>query len=125
MLLIHCPYCDADLPELEFANAGEAHLVRPGDMSQMSDEEFATYFFVRDNPKGANLERWRHAHGCNRFFNVIRHTVTDRFLKTYKAGEPRPSDEEIAQLTDTMNRDLAREDGGAIVGTNDPVELAK
>ena len=24
MLLIHCPYCDQDRPELEFAYAGEA-----------------------------------------------------------------------------------------------------
>ncbi len=83
MLLIHCPYCKADLPELEFTNAGEAHLVRPADMTTMSDHDFEGYFFVRGNPKGVNLERWRHAHGCNRFFNAIRDTVTDRFLKVY------------------------------------------
>ena len=29
MLLIHCPYCEQDLPELEFAYAGEAHIARP------------------------------------------------------------------------------------------------
>ena len=122
MLLIHCPYCEQDLPELEFANAGEAHLVRPRDMSQMSDEEFSLYFFHRDNPKGVNLERWRHAHGCGRFFNAIRHTVTDKFLKTYKAGEPRPSAEEVDALSGSD--DLARRDGGAIIGTNDIPETA-
>ena len=31
MLLIHCPYCDEDRPELEFAYAGEAHIARPAD----------------------------------------------------------------------------------------------
>ena len=98
MLLIHCPYCEADRPELEFSNAGEAHLVRPRDMSEMSDEEFEGYFFIRDNPKGVNLERWRHIHGCGRFFNAIRSTVTDKFLKVYKAGEPRPDEDEIAEL---------------------------
>ncbi|MDD9910357.1 MAG: sarcosine oxidase subunit delta [Ahrensia sp.] len=98
MLLIHCPYCEAERPELEFANAGEAHIVRPKDMSQMSDEDFEAMFFIRDNPKGINLERWRHVHGCGRFFNAIRSTVTDKFLKTYKAGEPRPSGDEIAEL---------------------------
>ncbi len=98
MLLIHCPYCEDDRPELEFANAGEAHVVRPKGMSGMSDEDFEAMFFIRDNPKGVNLERWRHAHGCGRFFNAIRSTVSDKFLKTYKAGEPRPSDEEIAEL---------------------------
>ncbi|MEM8749927.1 MAG: sarcosine oxidase subunit delta [Pseudomonadota bacterium] len=98
MLLIHCPYCQEDRPELEFANAGEAHIVRPKNMDEMSDEDFEAMFFIRDNPKGVNLERWRHAFGCGRFFNAIRNTVSDKFLKVYKAGEPRPSDEEIAEL---------------------------
>lgn len=106
MLLIHCPYCKTDLPELEFANAGEAHLVRPEDMSGMSDADFADYFFIRDNPKGVNLERWRHAHGCGRFFNAVRDTVTDKFLRVYPAGEPRPSDAEIKGLLDAQ--DLAK-----------------
>ena len=98
MLLIRCPYCEAERPELEFANAGESHIIRPKDMSEMSDAEFEKMFFIRDNPKGASLERWRHIHGCGRFFNAIRHTVSDKFLKVYKAGEPRPRDEEIAEL---------------------------
>ena len=98
MLLIHCPYCEENRPELEFANAGEAHLVRPRDMSEMSDDEFEKYFFIKDNPKGLSLERWRHAHGCGRFFNAIRNTVSDKFLKVYKAGVARPSDKELAEL---------------------------
>ena len=98
MLLIHCPYCQDDRPELEFANAGEAHIVRPKDMSEMSDAEFETMFFIRDNPKGLSLERWRHVHGCGRFFNAIRHTVSDKFLKVYKSGEPRPTDAELKEL---------------------------
>ncbi len=98
MLLIHCPYCKDDRPELEFSNAGEAHIVRPTNMSDISDTEFEAMFFMRDNPKGIALERWRHAHGCGRFFNVARNTVSDKFLKVYKAGEPRPSDAEIEEL---------------------------
>ncbi len=98
MLLIHCPYCQADLPELEFANAGQAHIVRPRDMDSLSDEDFEHMLFFRENPKGINLERWRHIHGCGRYFNAIRHTVTDRFLKVYRSGEPRPSEAEIAEL---------------------------
>ena len=98
MLLIHCPYCKEDRPELEFANAGESHIVRPKDMSDMSDAEFEKMFFIRENPKGISMERWRHIHGCGRFFNALRHTVSDKFLKIYKAGEQRPSDEEIAEL---------------------------
>ena len=100
MLLIHCPYCESDLPELEFANAGEAHIVRPKDMADMSDEDFEKMFFIRENPKGLSLERWRHAHGCGRFFNAVRHTVSDKFLRIYKAGEPRPDEAELAKLAE-------------------------
>ncbi len=84
-------------------------------MATMSDHDFEGYFFVRGNPKGVNLERWRHAHGCNRFFNAIRDTVTDRFLKVYPSGEPRPSDAEVKALLDAQPE--GRKDGGAIVGT--------
>jgi len=89
MILIHCPYCEQTLPELEFAYAGEAHIARPADPSTLSDEEWEKYLFIRANPRGRHNERWRHAHGCGRFFNAVRDTVTDKFELTYKAGEPR------------------------------------
>ena len=89
MLLIHCPYCDEKRPEIEFAYAGEAHIARPADPSALSDEEWARYLFIRANAKGRHNERWRHSHGCGRFFNAVRDTVTDKFELTYKAGEPR------------------------------------
>lgn len=91
MLLIRCPYCEKDLPEVEFRHAGEAHLVRPSNITEISDEEFEAYFFLRQNPKGIVFERWRHIHGCGRFFNAARDTVSDKFLTTYKAGEPKPA----------------------------------
>ena len=90
MLLIHCPYCDEDRPEVEFHGAGEAHIVRPSDMAKISDEEFEAFFFLRDNRKGIVFERWRHLHGCARFFNAVRNSVTDKFLLTYKVGEEKP-----------------------------------
>jgi len=89
MILIHCPYCDETLPELEFAYAGEGHIARPEDPSALSDEEWEKYLFIRANPRGRHNERWRHVYGCGRFFNAVRDTVTDRFEVTYKAGEPR------------------------------------
>ncbi len=97
MLLIHCPYCKEDRPELEFAGAGEAHIVRPENMVDISDEDFEKFFFIRDNHKGLVFERWRHIHGCARFFNAVRHSVSDKFIVTYKAGEPKPeiTDEQI------------------------------
>jgi sarcosine oxidase subunit delta len=91
MLLIHCPYCDEDRPEHEFRNAGEAHIARPENIAEISDEEFEGFFFIRSNPKGIIYERWRHIHGCARFFNAVRDSVSDKFLMTYKAGEKRPT----------------------------------
>jgi sarcosine oxidase, subunit delta len=90
MLLIPCPYCAETLPELEFAYAGEAHIVRPGNPAQASDEDWAKFLFIRSNVRGPHCERWRHVHGCGRFFNAVRDTVSDRFLVTYRAGEARP-----------------------------------
>jgi sarcosine oxidase subunit delta len=90
MLLIRCPYCEEDRSELEFRWSGEAHIARPQNIADISDEEFAEFFFMRDNDKGMVFERWRHIHGCGRFFNAARDSVSDKFFLTYKAGEPKP-----------------------------------
>jgi sarcosine oxidase subunit delta len=92
MLLIVCPYCEEARPELEFAYAGEAHIARPANPSALTDEQWRDHLYVRSNPRGLHAERWRHQHGCGRFFNAVRDTVTDKFMTTYKAGEPRPVD---------------------------------
>jgi sarcosine oxidase, subunit delta len=90
MLLIRCPYCEEERPELEFRNMGQAHVVRVADIANQSEEDFEKFLYIRDNPKGVNFERWRHVHGCARFFNAVRHTVSDKFIATYKAGEAKP-----------------------------------
>ncbi|MBV1694561.1 MAG: sarcosine oxidase subunit delta [Hyphomicrobiales bacterium] len=90
MLLIRCPYCEMDRPELEFRYGGEAHIARSPDMASLDDAALADFLYMRTNPKGVHAERWRHTHGCGRFFNALRDTVSDRFIATYKAGEPRP-----------------------------------
>jgi sarcosine oxidase subunit delta len=90
MLLIHCPYCEMARPELEFRYGGQAHIMRAADPGSRTDEEWADYLYMRSNPKGLHFERWRHTHGCGRFFNAVRHTVSDRILKTYPSGEARP-----------------------------------
>lgn len=92
MLLIHCPYCGVR-PEVEFRGGGEAHIARPADPSQMGDEDWAEFLFFRSNPKGLHTERWLHLHGCQRWFNAVRDTVSDRFRQTYRAGE-QPGDED-------------------------------
>jgi sarcosine oxidase subunit delta len=83
MLLIPCPWCD----ETEFHCGGEAHIPRPEDPHKVDDERWAAYLFLRSNPKGLHRERWLHRHGCRRWFNVLRHTVTHEIVTVYKMGE--------------------------------------
>ncbi len=90
MLLIPCPHC-GNRPELEFVYGGQAHIARPLDPSVLSADDWTQYLYMRDNKKGPHAERWRHTHGCGRFFNVVRDTSTDAILASYKAGEPRPT----------------------------------
>jgi sarcosine oxidase, subunit delta len=64
--------------------------MRPVDPKAVTDTEWADFLYSRTNPKGIHAERWRHLHGCGRFFNCVRDTVTDRIVSTYQPGEPRP-----------------------------------
>lgn len=89
MLLIPCPYC-GPRDEHEFSYGGEAHIVRPKRPEKLSDEEWADYLFLRTNPKGAHRERWCHAHGCRRWFNVERDTLSHRITAVYEMGAKPP-----------------------------------
>ena len=89
MLLIHCPYCDEDRAEVEFVYGGEAHIARPLDPSALDDNQWEGYLYLRNNPRGRHHERWRHTHGCGRFFNAVRDTVSDVIDTTSKAGVAR------------------------------------
>jgi sarcosine oxidase subunit delta len=86
MLLIACPYC-GERPELEFAHGGQAHVARPSKPSETNAADWTKFLYMRDNSKGLYAERWRHSHGCGRFFNAVRDTTTDHFVATYKVGE--------------------------------------
>ena len=90
MLLINCPHC-GERAQTEFAYYGEAHIVRPEKPENLSDAEWADYVFLRTNPKGVHYERWMHAHGCRRFFNMMRDTVSGEIFATYQIGAPKPA----------------------------------
>ncbi len=104
MLLIKCPYC-GPRPEIEFSYGGQAHIDRPKDPMALDDEAWAEYLYVRSNPKGLHSERWRHIHGCARFFNAQRNTLSDEILTTYKVGE---KPEAVADVTDRSKGEAGR-----------------
>jgi len=89
MFIINCPYC-GERDQTEFSCHGEAHIARPVDTENLTDDQWGEYVFFRQNPKGMHYERWVHAHGCRRWFNALRNTVTDEIFATYKVGEERP-----------------------------------
>jgi len=89
MLLVPCPYC-GPRPEVEFRGGGEAHVKRP-DPATATDQEWAEYLYYRANPKGLHRERWYHVHGCGRWFNAVRDTVSEQFHASYRLDEPAPA----------------------------------
>ena len=89
MLLIECPWC-GPRDESEFSYSGEAHIVRPLQPGELSDEEWADYLFYRRNVRGRHREQWNHSSGCRRYFNVERDTVTNDIEAVYKPGEQPP-----------------------------------
>lgn len=82
MLRLHCPYCASLRDEEEFTYGGPLERVRPDEPACLDDTAWASYLFVRDNPRGPALERWRHTFGCRRWFGVERDTVTHDVRRT-------------------------------------------
>jgi len=76
MMLIPCPWC-GPRDEAEFRYGGQAGVRYPADPGALSDEEWGHFLFYRDNPKGEFAERWMHASGCRRWFDVRRDTLTN------------------------------------------------
>ena len=90
MLLISCPHC-GPCDETEFHCGGEAHVARPHDPAALDDAAWGEFIFMRNNPKGQFNERWVHAAGCRRWFNMVRDTVTHRILAVYPMGSRPPA----------------------------------
>ena len=44
MFIINCPYC-GERDQTEFTCHGEAHIIRPDNPSEISDEEWGRYLF--------------------------------------------------------------------------------
>ena len=87
MMQIPCILC-GKRDENEFVCGGTSHIVRPP--IEAGDQAWGEYLFFRENPKGVHLERWRLVHGCGRWFNVARDTVTHEILSAYPMSEAAP-----------------------------------
>ena len=84
MLVVLCPHCGPRTHD-EFTHKGEI-VARPG--PDASPREWRAYLYERENRAGVQTERWFHLHGCRRFLEVERSTVTNEITST-KAVEPR------------------------------------
>lgn len=96
MLTLTCPYCGIAADETELSAGGEAHLKRFGPGA--TDAEFESYLFLRQNPKGVHLERWRHAYGCGKWFLAARDTATLEVFGTYPAQSTEPPKALVAAI---------------------------
>jgi sarcosine oxidase subunit delta len=79
MLRIACPWC-GPRDQTEFSYGGEPRKPPAAHAENTDDVTWADYLYTRTNPKGQHLERWVHAHGCRRWFNVVRDTRSDEIL---------------------------------------------
>jgi len=84
MLLIPCPWC-GPRDEVEFRYGGQAAIAYPSDPDALTDAEWADFLFMRDNPKGWWIERWCHAHGCRRWFDLERNTATNEIRRATRS----------------------------------------
>ena len=75
MMLITCPHC-GPRDVTEYTYGGDANVRRPHDPRALSDQEWATYIYLRDNPRGEHKELWQHSSGCRRWITVTRNTYT-------------------------------------------------
>ena len=85
MLLIPCPHC-GPRDFTEFTYGGDANVRRPANPDALTDEQWAQYVYVRDNPRGEHDELWQHSSGCRRWIAVRRNTYTHDVIATGLPG---------------------------------------
>ena len=69
MLILGCPSCGVMADETELAPGGQAHITPRGPGSRRRDPG-KPIFSNGKNPKGVHFERWRHSHGCGKWFHA-------------------------------------------------------
>ena len=87
MLKVFCPHCAESREEAEFHCVGQAHLARPRDPDNCTDQQWGNYLYFRKNPRGIYQELWVHAAGCRKFFNITRDTQSYQIMESYRIGQ--------------------------------------
>ncbi|MEH6727656.1 MAG: sarcosine oxidase subunit delta [Hyphomicrobiales bacterium] len=86
-MLIQCPTCgERDLSE--FSYVGDATVKRPKP-PEARPEEWQSFVYLRQNPRGPHSELWQHNGGCRLILEVTRNTLTHEILGTRVAGPQR------------------------------------
>lgn len=81
---IDCPWCGLR-DESEFQYHGDASVPPPALDATIEAAHAAIH--VRSNPRGWHREWWHHQHGCRRFVQVLRHTLSHRIAATGWPGD--------------------------------------
>lgn len=89
MLRIKCPFC-GERDHSEFSYGGDATIQYPD--LDASIDEWHDAVFLRDNPRGRQLETWQHSSGCRLWLIVERDNVT------HEITDVRAADEKIQML---------------------------
>jgi sarcosine oxidase subunit delta len=74
-MLIRCPWC-GERPFSEFEYGGDASIARPDAPERVSDTDWLSYLYLRQNPRGIHRELWFHEYGCEQWLEVMRDTLT-------------------------------------------------
>ena len=79
--LLKCPNC-GERNVNEFRFGGEFTVRPPPDADS---DQWARYFYTKNNVAGVQREWWNHRFGCRKWFLAVRDTVTNRVEETFWA----------------------------------------
>jgi len=74
MMLITCPHADRARDRVHLG--GDANVRRPANPDSLTNEQWAEYVYMRDNPRGEHSELWQHSFGCRAGLPCRRNTYT-------------------------------------------------
>ena len=86
MLNIKCPHC-GERSQKEFAYGGDGTIKRPNLNTEVTDQDWDNFVYLRKSPRGKHIELWHHIAGCRQWFRAQRDTVSHEILKTAKLDE--------------------------------------